>query len=457
MNKQKLICMGFLALGLSVCLCACGGFGTKNGNGAVSGGAVSASAVSGEAVGVEDTEGRHIYANDTNFYMSTWADDFEDLESETVSVVGYQKKDVTKREEIQIDDFLGLLCVSDEGIYYCKEDSSGKDAYGLWRMPIQKNEDGTDHLLKENEEKLLVEKDGIIVDNRGYADDRYIVYFTYEGDVVKYDFKTGKESRHKLQGNIASLEPVSGHNLIIANEYAGFYRWNLDSDTWELFAEEKSACDVPAATNGDYYFYSRTSEGSWGDEIWKYDIKTGKKSVFLSEEQISQACEKVVTNKGGNFEWNGMHKLFCQGDRLYVELQLDWKKEKEYRMNYVIFSVDLQGETELDLERELMDYIEQKSSAVTWKTKAMKGCDRVVWNSGCCEYIVDGKVIFILNSKNQVGCFDLADGTFQKVSNKDENYYLPYYDYNASEAYADWIMDNSMSFIPVELDGYFGE
>lgn len=179
--------------------------------------------------------------------------------------------------------------------------------------------------------------------------------------------------------------------------------------------------------------------------------------MFLSEEQISQACEKVVTNKGGNFEWNGMHKLFCQGDRLYVELQLDWKKEKEYRMNYVIFSVDLQGETELDLERELMDYIEQKSSAVTWKTKAMKGCDRVVWNSGCCEYIVDGKVIFILNSKNQVGCFDLADGTFQKVSNKDENYYLPYYDYNASEAYADWIMDNSMSFIPVELDGYFGE
>lgn len=375
-----------------------------------------------------------------------------------MAIVGYQKKDVTKREEIQIDDFRGLLCVSDEGIYYCKEDPSGRDADGLWRMPIRKNGDGTDHLQKENEEKLLVEKDGIITDSRGYVDDRCIVFFTYEGEAVKYDRKTGKESRHKLEGNIASLEPVSGNNLIISNLYGGLYRWNLDTDEWVVFAKDENAYNEQAATNGDFYFYSQTSEESGGKEIRVYNVKTGEDSKFLSEKQIDEACEKVAKGKGGSLEWNNMYKMFCQGDKLYVELQLDWTKEKAYRMDYVIFGVNLQGEAKLSLEKDLMDCIEQKSNAATLKTEAMKGCDRVVWNSGCCEYMVEGKAIFILNSKDQVGCFDLAAGAFRQVDQEDENYYLPYYDYNASEAYPCWIMeDNSMNFIPMELDDYFGE
>ncbi len=455
---------GFLCTVLTAgALTSCGGeYAGMPGNGPVSGGAVSGTAVTGGAVSQEGIrEDRHIYANDTSFYIGAWAEDSEfDLELDSdhhmdyvVGFVGYQKNDLTKREVIKVDGFRGLLCVSEEAVYYCKEDSSGEHAYGVWRMPIQKNEDGTDRLQKEKEEKILVEKDGIITDeNRGYTDDRYLVYFTYEGEAVKYNLKTGKQSRHKLEGNIASLEPVNGNNLIIANLYGGLSRWNLDTDEWDLFAKDENAYDEPAATNGETYFYSKSEE----DEVRRYDVKSGEEKRFLSEKQLSSACETFVTEQGGTFEWCFLSELFCQGDKLYLELQVDWTKEKAYRMNYVIFSVDLRGETRLRPEKGMMDCIQKNSTWQTLETNKMKGCKKVVWNSGYCLYIIDGKAIFVMDHDKLTGCYDMASGKFEWVSGDDEMYYLPYYDLNASEAYPDWMMeDNSMNFIPEELEEFF--
>lgn len=131
------------------------------------------------------------------------------------------------------------------------------------------------------------------------------------------------------------------------NEYSGIYRWDLKTDEWTQFSDCEENKFEPTAAKENYFFYEEDGR----EDILVYDVEKKEKQIFLNNEQISLACETYIKERQGDFQCFYLYKLFCQGDRLYVEGQVDWEKNDAFRMNFVIFYVDLTRDTQLRLER----------------------------------------------------------------------------------------------------------
>ena len=147
-----------------------------------------------------------------------------------------------------------------------------------------------------------------------------------------------------------------------------------------------------------------------------------------------------------------------------MEVQLDWTKQNQYRMNYVTLCVDTAGENKLRVDEDWMAFIRKNSTDETIKEK-VRGCDSAVYNDSGGMYMVNGKVILFLNGKKgvHIGCYDLEEKTGKIVKEeKDTEYFLPYYDRGGADEYDDgvypeWQMEGGMNFVPSELEDYWGD
>lgn len=415
--------------------------------GAVSGQAVSGQVVSGAAVNVrKKIQNSHRFATDTNFYLPYGGDELEDRRD---GFVMYMKEDVSQKEKIQVDKLSSLLCVTEEGIYYGKTDNT------VWRMPIGKTKKGTDVPKPEEEELILEEKDGIIADSGCYVDDSYIVYITYEDDAVKYDRKTGEKSRHQLEGNIASISYIGEGVLIVSNMYGGYSHWDLTEDKWTQFYKNREVGEDPTVVNDRLYFYAVNDRNDGGADVRLYDVVEREDKMFLSGDQLDAACEAYVKDQGGKYRFSELCQIFSYKDKFYVEMQVDWSHKDTYKMEYVTLCADLNKGTGLYVEQDWMDFKEKNSKDSTIHEK-VDGCNKVVYNASNGVCMVDGKVIMLLRDAEDIACYDPVKKTGKIITKKDKEYYLPYYDTSYEEAYPEWQMDGGMSFIPEELEGYWG-
>lgn len=102
-----------------------------------------------------------------------------------------------------------------------------------------------------------------------------------------------------------------------------------------------------------------------------------------------------------------------------------------------------------------MDFKEKNSKDSTIHEK-VDGCNKVVYNASNGVCMADGKVIMLLGDAEDIACYDPVKKTGKIITKKDKEYYLPYYDTSCEEAYPEWQMEGGMSFIPEELEGYWG-
>lgn len=452
---KKKLAMLFCLILTSIFVSGCGGKVGKTGDGkatsgsAVSDHATSGSAVSGHAVNVgEEVQKCHQFATDTNFYLLYGFDGVEDAHGFTM----YVREDVSKKEDVKIDRFASLIYVTEEGVYYLKKDNT------LWRMPIEKNAEGTDRVRQGSEEKILEEKDGIITDSGCYVNDSYIVYITYKGNAVKYDRKTGKKSIHPLEGgNNARLSYINERSLIIGNMYGGYIHWDLVEDTWTQFLQDEDAGLDPIAVNGDLYFYVRDADSNSGEEVRLYDAGKKKDEVFVSGSQLDSACKAYVEDLGGEYQYSHIGEIFSCEDKFYVEMQVDWHKDNTYWMRYITLCVDLKGKRKLYVAQDWMDFKKKNSQDKTIYEK-VDGCEKVTYNASSGMYVVDGKVIMLLGAADDIACYDPVKNTGKIITEKNKEYYFPYYDTGYREVYPEWRMDGGMSFVvPEELEEYWGD
>ena len=445
-----------LTILFSLLMTSCGSNSTKPSKDAARNDSVSGSASSGTALQEAGSQAEnmiHRFANSTNFYLPSDKavyiyNDPDHPYNGFRGFISYLKDDVTKTEKTKIDHFDFLFSVTDEGVYYYKEDNT------LWRIPIEKNSQGTDTIKLEKQEKVLSESEGIMEGSGGFINDSCIVYATYKGGAIKYDRNTGKKDRHSLYGNITSLVPVSESCLIVCNMYSGYYLWEIDTDQWTQFSNNGDATDDPYAAGEDSFFHA-VSYGS-EEEIYRYKLGAGKDQRLFSDKQISKACQSYVDKKGGKYQSFALWQLFYYKDHLYVEAQVDWTRKKEFRMNYVIFEADLTTTPKLRICEELMDYFEKESDDKSIKEKIDEN-DKVVWNAANAMYLTDGKINMIMQGPKdiEVHCFDLEKNTGRKVTEKDPNYYLPYYNLPWKEVYDELVMEGGMNFVPEELESFW--
>ena len=444
-------------------------------------GAVSGTAVTGSAVGETAAAGstvdetapeRYFYANSTNLYR--------DIGFDYDYLVGQgfiqSAKSGEKQEDFPIRDYQVLLSVTEEGVYYARQ-----NAQELCRIPIEKKPDGTDRLNLSGTEVILKEESNIQIENvPAYVDDDYIVYVPYEPYIVKYNRKTKEKTEIETDGgNDNTIVSIGSGYLIIASEYGGYYRLDLDSDkAVRVSGEDMGNTIAPMTFQGDYFF-----RGTRKDDVRVYDGTQNKEALLLSKKTLKEACDQIPPGKSPYEMKKGkgvsvfVLGMFCYKERLYINCQILWRQNRKVWMRYGTFSLPVprqmnisgdvvqRGDDELRYEGEIADCILENSITQTYKIKksdkaeeeGFGDCDKVAWNPGRILTIQSDKAFLLLNSKGKYvyGRYDLQTKAFSFVDREESpEYYSLYYNTREPFGQEEWRLDSSdMGLMPEFLRG----
>ncbi len=465
-KTQKPVVFICLAAVFAACLCACGGFDINTGkSGAISGGAVSGAAVEQRT---DKAVSGHRFANTTNFYMEIPSEDEYD-EDNKLGLLQY-KLDGTKMQTLRIKDFDGLISVEEEGVIYSRW--SGKDEYKIkiCRIPLVKGEDGDQKLDLEKEEVIYTTKEEIAysgAERYVYIDDQDIVYISArekEGsspemtlEVVRYDREKKKEIPLKEQlecsaeyVNALILAGSYNRKLIFSNEEKGLYCLDLDTEELDLIRKGKDIFrpddirDEAHTVSGRNLIYKVEKWGNNGycvqKTLYRYDLEEKEEDVLVSEPEVQEAVLKQGLVQGGEDTIQNIEltNYFVQGDRLYLQYQLNEDNGQEMRARYVILYKSISQNSELVCENvlteSLMKNSDSRRGSAEWYDEADKKRKKRFYeqNVGRCLKMVNGKaILFFLNveeEKFEFGCYDLDSGKLKEISRQDVEWYEAYYD-----------------------------
>lgn len=441
-NRMKkifvFIIMSSLIVGM---LSGCGGEYRTTTKG-VSGGAVSGAVVSGQALETRQMVS-HQYATDTNLYRTEGgetADDFYILLIQT-------RLDRSHEKKIKIKNFERIIGIKDAYLYYHAEEYSEEREYAsgeICRVPIKKDAEGYDVIDTEHAQSLM--------DMSQSADSICMVsHYIYanpqeSGKAVKYDIQSRKEVPVE-ELEISSEDPeilfMDCGNQAAALCAKGLFVQNVEETGWKLVSDNEDLTWSWMAWDAAALFYTtKETDRDYEENVWKINLKTRSEERFVSKEQLWKAAAAALGIEESGMEVCAVTRLFCDGGRCYVQVQVNWPENESYHMEYLVFSQG-EEETELRFEKALtecmrtygttregkwMNYYKQNKVIVEkWVEK-----EHVLLRDAKCYCIKNGKAFLCLydykKDRERVGYYELESGEFHWVSEKDVEYYEPCYD-----------------------------
>lgn len=399
--------------------------------------AVSGPAVSGQVVDFAEAK-EHPYCTDTNLYV--------DVAYDADNTSGYRliqrRLDATHEKEIELDGFFELIRLTGGYLYYetayDPKDSDEIEKCGICRVPVEKDDDGWDVIRSDKVEKLVSLKEPVEV----YSPDSRYIYYEVEdnnGQLTRYDLDSGeKVSMSRIPGSDdGGTMVLSGHLQIFVLTWDGLFmpdgegtRWSRISDSRDIFWNL-----VDWDENAFFYVAGHNNPGKKikeSEAVRKIDLAGGKEREFIKKERLGQEAIKVLGVSEDQLDGCWITDLFCEGNRLYIQMQLNWSKNNDYCIDHFIFSQGM-DETEIRYERELTECM-QNHGVFNEEGKKVGGLEQsLVWNDANCYEMVNGKAFLCLynyvEDKGHVGYYDLETGVFSWMTKKDAVYYEPCYDY----------------------------
>lgn len=348
-----------------------------------------------------------------------------------------------------------LAYVTEDMLYY---KSGGVKRMILYGVPIVKKSGSSIETTK-----LDFKNRKVILKERGWIEEVYVAsdYILYHfrddnstlGDeeaeyTIKYTKKTGKKKYFKMQSITYDISYVKDDRFIFGcDNLDGYYCLDLHTNKMTHFAKKYydiTAKDLNAhAGFGEKFFYAADET-----KIMVYDMKNKKNQLYVSDKKIEKMCKKHAKNvKKGTYICYWLTDMFCYEGKLYIQVQLDWKKDKKYHMNYVMFSLDLKKGKKLSYEKEISKVLQKNSDDSTaWK---------YVYNPGKLLTIVDDMAILSFNDsrlksgEQQIATYNMKTKKLKKVTSKYSGgymvgYYLPYSD--SLDPY--YLVDEYMRYMP---------
>lgn len=419
------------------CLTGCGGeHGTpSHGNTeGISGAAVSVSgqAVSGSAVTVDKedcstSEETFCYHTDTNLYL------------EKMEGVAQFRLDGTHKKRIKIQDFDELICIAENYMYYKtiqEDEERNVISCQICRAPIEKDGEGYDIINLEQTEVLVsdcMEIWGI------YADSQYIFYQRGDTGVLgKYDVENHRElsvDHVPIQEQGDYVELMRCGDRMIATSGKGVFIHDMDGTEWKKISDTDPYLKIRSWNDEAFFYYDY-------DDIRKCEYVNQEARVFISGKQLRQAVRKAegLDPEVDTIDVCYVTDLFCQGERLYLQVQLNFKRGDVYHMKYLLFSQGRE-ETELCYEKALTECMRSygKNKKGKWKNwertekepRVWVAEENVLWNAAKCYRMIYGKAFYCIFDKKKekwrVGCCELSTGTFRWLTKEDKEYYEPCY------------------------------
>ena len=379
-----IMCMCVLALGL---LSGCGGEfveemeAGEDASRALTGSAVSEHNVSGPAVSGQSVSGQAIqtdgeeadsaredsrgvfdsrYCTEQYYYTSLYDDNKEGSYIVQISL------ETGNEKQIGVKELDRLVYVEKDALYYTRSVDDEEEYYGLWRLPIERREDGTEKLNLDRTEQVKGLDDIYYEDDAIYMDDQYIIYSGLKGneedtDVICYDRESGRKE---------SLPASDRGQDCLEYDIESIYRRNDRIDlvttdgivTWDVRTGDVTVCgddvldDEDLVSTEDVCFYTK------GDDqlaILRIDMKTKEKTDFVKEEELLATLEKEVgiSKKQMDKKGSWVYSVYYDEHHLYMELRVSYEKEgKNGFQNIILSREDAEGAS-LQYEKGLTEYL----------------------------------------------------------------------------------------------------
>ncbi len=443
----------FLTGVMAVMSTGCGGeYAGKTEGNAVSGGAVSGQAVSGSAVSDpvvsgpalqdEGTENfvsgkkssKYRFCNDSHLYY---------MEDGFQPIIEYDLSDGSRREiKFGKEDRIAAICyVDDDSVWYMKEIETESYPFHqreLWKAPVENEK------LNVKKEEFVFSDPLIMSEKQFYCDGRYLLYTT-DADLSsyyrKYDLKEKKyvynATPNEDEDEVDMIVAVTGGAAFIEG-YDGLFRQNIDSSEKVTITEE--IIDQKVAVTEEDLFYLEESGDEDTEEyynnIWQYHLEDGSKKEIITEEQIQKVLKAQGLLKSAKRPEMAEY-IFISGDRLYVQVSLDWKENGVLMSEKVVLSQKIGSKNELRYEKGLTECLanpekNQKKFEKIYDDEDDEGEMSLFLSRGTCLYMSGKKCFLYLydpeQDKNRVACYDLSSGSMKFLTKKDPDWYLPFYD-----------------------------
>lgn len=435
----------FLISGLT----GCGGeyAGMTEGE-AASGSAVSSQAVSGDALIEEPVSGGVVngqpsvekkrpgsssyrFATDTNYYSCPYSG---------IASIWQYRLDSMKKKEISLShkdvDYFELICVEDGFLYYhidLENKGEGRPVSKIFRVPLEKDAGGYDVVKMEEKEEILTEAKSI----RGcsvYMDSRYLCCLRGEWDkseFVKYDRKTGKEIPvEALPINVKTDKTVTGYGdrIFVMNMDEICFQ-KLDETKWHKIDRKEF---YRLCYNENAMFDTDVDENGRFTNIYKCDLEKGRWQSYVSIEELEKAARTVIgCGQTEQLECR-VGRMFCQGDRLYIETCVIWMEGAAYHVRNLFFYRG-EGDDAVCYEKKLSECMHSHAvtSAEEWKNEIKGGREKIVLEDVCCTSMINGKAFLAFyddkKEEGRMGCYELDTGEFRWLTKEDAEYYEPCY------------------------------
>ncbi|MCM1244322.1 MAG: hypothetical protein NC293_01605 [Roseburia sp.] len=445
---KKRICLFLCAGLLAVSLTGCGGeyVGTPEGN------AVSDSVVSGSAVKDEGTKdllsGNYTYCNDQYVY-------YTDVDA----LIG-RRLDTGEETAVKIENIEDVCYADNDWVYYTKRSREDEFWEEAWRIPLKK--DGEWRLDESAKECILQEKEGFDDPQGALCDGSYIVYIT--GETYQYrQYNIEKKAYDKCKA-LENRDDYSGSVFILCNgavfiDYVdlGLVCKRLDHDAVEnlTLGEQEEVWGYVTATDTEIFFgsnslldgepyregsgiwrytYLGTAEGELHKIIERSDIETVLKEEGLLSCPVSKKHKHTFMEEG----------MFVSGNRLYLQIFIysedkEGSKEEKCRNMVVLSRENRLDQKDLRYEKQLSACLENVDGGQKAVTKFMPGSgvafyeEEVYYQSrGLLVTMLENKCLMYVEDpekkKNRWACYDLSTGKFKYITEKDNEWYLRYYD-----------------------------
>lgn len=430
-NKQK-SGMGLAALLFAVCIsvAGCGGNATRSGintgvNRGVSDSAVSGGAVSDGTLQTAETEEKYRYRTDTNAYYLHLGDICQ------IRLDGTHKKKILSVGT----RYMGQqLCGVRDGWLYFQEETPG----ALYRIPIKKDGGGYDVVKTSGQERVKALRDAITVlcldeDSVFYEDEN-------ESTIFQYDWKKKKPVSKWSPDDIdfVTMTRLGGQYVVLNEDEGMFVR--EDGQEWrKISGEDTVATDFQllqilyAQNDRKLYYVPCVPEGdareghSIGASVRVYDGTEEKD--FVSEEQIVQEFRQGELQGEGEVTCCTISNLFLQDNRLYIQIQAEWRKGEQYHVQYAILSQGVE-EGVLQYEKALSEcmhsHAESRQGSIKEDADERTIIRHITANDAQCIGMAGGMAYISSldyeKQKGRLGCYALEGGKFSWIDEEDTGF-----------------------------------
>ena len=377
-------CMCAFSIGL---LSGCGGESAEEAGKDASGHNVSGQAVSGQAVSGQSiqTDGEESdspekdakkknseevldsrYCTEGYYYTVVCDEEEEDFYVVQISL------ETGKRRKFKMDEWAYPVCV-EKDVLYCIKSTDQVGYSGLWQIPIERHEDGSEELKTDRQEMIKGLDDIYFENDYIYVDDTYIVYSGGGDDeaevVICYKRESGEKVRmpadEKAQecvecntvkiyrkgdclelvtlNGIVTWDVRTGNVSVCGDEnLAHFLEDCLDED--DLVSTEKACFYIGGAIN----FYM---------DVWRIDMETKEKTDFVSENELWNILETKAGIPEKQVEDVYIAHMYYDENCLYIKLYIEYeKKGKRYTREIILSRKDTEG-APLQYEKKLTKYL----------------------------------------------------------------------------------------------------